>query len=126
MSIEANVVASHHFFAGEKKTLRFAIYQSDDVTPLDNAGFAMEWVLRRKETGAVVLTKTTGAGEITVSGVFNVNPSVNTQRTLVAIVDDDTIDLPSGVYLHTLWRTDAGLEGVLSFGDFQVRRAAAR
>jgi hypothetical protein len=114
------------YFLGENKVLRFEIFGADDVTPIDVATFAMKWAAARKRTGEVLIEKTTADDEIEVTGVFDVDPVVNTQRVEVTVDDSDTDDLAAGVYDHALKRMDTDDEGILSWGDLRFRQAAAR
>lgn len=127
MATEANVTASDRFFVGEDKVLNFTVYQSDGVTPQDVATWALQWVLRKTEKStSALIDKTTGAG-VTITGVYNVSPALNTQKVVVAIADTDTDALnPNVTYRHALKRTDAGSETVLAFGDFILLQAAVR
>jgi hypothetical protein len=125
MAIEHHFTKDDHIFRGEDKKLRFPVFEEDNATPKDVSGMALEWVLRgRRPTDAALLTKTTADG-ITVEGIFNVDPDVNTQEVVVDILDTDTEALDAGLYRHALKRTDPGSETILSFGDFPLLGAAA-
>jgi hypothetical protein len=146
MAVRNDFSARSKIFCGEDKQLVFAIHASDGVTPQDVSGWAMEWVLRSVHPTplqadrrwwsswpvvsppvlpTVHLTKSTSDGSITVTGTYNADPDVNTQRVAVAIADTDTEGLAGGTYKHALKRTDDGLETILSFGEFVLRSAAA-
>jgi hypothetical protein len=73
--------------------------------------------------GETLLTKTTGAG-VTVTGIYHVDRSLNTQRVVVTLEDTDTELLEGGNFAHALKRTDAGLETVLGYGTVAVMVAA--
>jgi hypothetical protein len=114
---EQHIGASEDLFIGEDKTLPFEIYSSDESTIEDVTGWAMSWVLRKiGESNAVVITKTTGGGTITITGVFDADHTLNTQRVNVLLTDDDTDHLQPGTYEHALKRTTAGSETILSYG----------
>jgi hypothetical protein len=118
-----HIGSSEDWFIGEDKTLLFEIYASAGVIQ-DVAAFAMSFRLRvMGGSDRVVLTKTTASG-ITFTGSFNADPDTNTQRTNVEIADTDTDNLPSGKYQYWLWRTDAGNETVLAYGDVELKRAS--
>jgi hypothetical protein len=129
MAVESNVTAASHVFLGEDKVLEFTITDEDDV-PVDVSGWAMIWDLRKadKTTGDALIEKTTGAG-ITVTGVYNVAPLVNTQRVLVTLADtdsDSSTTIQAKTYRHALKRSDDGSETVLAFGDFTFLQATTR
>lgn len=118
MPYEDAVEQADYFFLGTDRTLQFTIYQADNVTVQDITGWTLEWILRGSN-GAVALSKATGGNGITI-----VNGAAG--RCDVAIADTDTEALDPGVYVHALARSNAGLEDVLTFGDFHLRRAARR
>ena len=135
MSIESSITAEEEFFIGEDKFLSYTVTEDDEVTPQDVTGWALSWYLKKRATDAdadAKLTKTTVSG-ITISGVYNADPALNTQRVVVAIADTDTgaagspaEALPAGSYRMELKRTDAGSETVLSFGQCVLRQALHR
>lgn len=116
------------WFTNTDYTIKFRVYEGDGVTPLNVAGYAMSWLLKKRVTDAdvsAILTKTTPT--ITVTGVFNADPEVNTQLVEVPIADDDTDGtVKAGVYAHELKRTDAGLETVLCSGSAILLASAHR
>ena len=69
-----------------------------------------------------VLTLTSGAGEIAVSGVFNADPDTNLQVVTVTVEDTDTDDISPGTYHWELKRTDAGFETPLGYGTIAMKR----
>ena len=134
MARETNFDKDSNIFIGEDKQIRFPVYDDDnDGIPLDVSGYAMTWILRKKDTASdpALLTKTTGAG-ITVTGTFDVDPDVNTQRVVVTLADTDmatdlgVVIIPPLKYRYSLKRTDAGSETILAFGNFVLREATAR
>ena len=108
MSYESNITATDHLFAGEDKTLSYEIFATgstpDDPLPLmeNVAGFALQWTMAR---GSDTLTKTTAAGSISITGVYNVARALNTQRVVVTILDTDTESFPAGAIaaLSSAW-----------------------
>jgi hypothetical protein len=116
-----HIGASQDWFIGEDKTLAFEIYTSDEATIQDVSAFAMAFYLREVlESDRKVLTCTTGASTITVTGSHNADPDTNTQRTNVIVADTDTDHLRPGKYQYWLWRTDAGNETVLAHGTAEL------
>lgn len=124
MARQQNLGDSAEWFVGEDKTLPFEIYSEDEATIVDVAAFAMRWVLRkRKDDDAILLDKSTGGSTITITGSYDADPDVNTQRVNIIIADTDTEFFQPGRYYHTLKRTDAGLATVLSYGDVHLKKA---
>jgi hypothetical protein len=102
---------------------------------LDVSGYAMSWVLRKgdKTADPALLTKSTGAGTITITGVFNASSTLNTQQVNVALYDTDTaaadgssVVIPPKTYRYALKRTDAGSETMLTVGDFELLEGTLR
>lgn len=126
MSLDAPITADDRWHVGEDKTLSFVIYTDSTKTVVrDVTGFALSWKLATAPGQAALLTKATGGSGITISGVFNADPDVNTQVVDVAIADTDTQPdagsaLPASTYYHELKRTDAGLEAVLAQGRVRL------
>lgn len=122
MAMTANITRDEKWYLGEDKVLRFAVYEDNTLaTPIDVAAFALSWKLTTRPGATATLTKTTAvSGGITVTGVFNATPALNTQRVLVAVDDTDTDALEATTWWHELKRTDAGLEGVIVDGTAQL------
>jgi len=130
VALEFNVTPADHFFLGEDKILELTIFGEDDITPLDVTGMALQWSLKKTDKAADpgIIEKASGAG-ITVVGVYNVAPLLNTQRVRIAFASADTT--PSSTlslkanfaYRHSLKRTDVGNENVLSYGSFTFMQA---
>jgi hypothetical protein len=124
MAIRSDITAAHEWFAGEDKELHFTPLDRAGV-PVDVTGWALEWALRHHASDAdAVLSKTTSTG-ISLSGTYNADPDVNTQRVVVAITSADTDPLEAAIYKHGLKRTDAGSESVLTYGDAWLQVSAA-
>jgi len=112
MSENSPVTFAHKMFWGEHKLLQFPVAGGQNQI---NA-WALQWQLWRSEDKEPppLITKTSSAG-ITVIDT----PSGICQVTLTA--DDwDEVD-PEVAYYYELWRTDAGAEQCLAFGEFFVR-----
>lgn len=94
-----------------------ALTQAIDIT-----GWALSWKLKVRETDAAALiTKTVGSG-IAITGVFNADPVQNTQRAVVTVTDDDTLNLQTGMRVCELKRMDSGAEVPIAFGPVRVRK----
>lgn len=128
---------AYKVFIGEDKVFRFPIYTDPTKTVIaDVSAWQLRFDVRRKDKDPdpALFTKSLGAG-ITVTGTFNADPVVNTQRVEVAIEDDDTYDpladefnpkMKAGKYRYSLKRMNAGSETVLAYGDFVVLQATVR
>lgn len=119
-------------------TLKIGIDKRYDCTILNKAkteavditGWALSWMVKRKATdldAAALFVKTTAGGAITITGAYNVSPTVNLQLARVSIADEDTAALTPSLYVYELKRTDAGfetplLEGTINF-TYAVHRA---
>jgi hypothetical protein len=124
MSYESNIESTDHLFAGEDKTLSYEVFAADSTTLMENvAGFTLQWTMKM---GSTTVTKTTAAGGITITGVYNSARAVNTQRVNVILADNDTENLTAGRYIISLKRLDAGLEAVLSHGVAHLQVTSIR
>lgn len=122
MAIEANITPDDGWFLGEDKNLVFTIYQADGVTPQNITGWALSYMLKRRVTDldpAAVLTRTTALGAITLT-----TPLLGI--CTVSIPDDVSDPLVAQLYHHELKRTDAGSEGVLTYGTAEPIRGVHR
>ena len=125
MARQQNLGMSAEWFVGEDKSLPFEVYSQDEATIENVTGWAMQWVLRRVQGGDdVKLSKTTSGGGVAISGTYNADPAVNTQRVTVTVADTDTQFFQPGLYMHTLKRTDAGFATVLAYGQVFLKKAA--
>lgn len=133
MATERNITAADDVFFDTDMVLRFAITAGSPAVPVDVSTWSFAWVLRRKVNSVdpAIIEKTTGAG-IAVSGTFDADPEVNTQRVDVTLEDTDTYDpdadppvlVKAGTYAHALKRVDDGAETVLTYGSFVLKQAA--
>lgn len=149
MALERNYTKDDRIFIGEDKVLYYAVYdqtgltdaqllaaiQAGTATPVDVGSYELAWLLRRKDNASdpALISKESFAG-ISVVGVFDADPQVNTQRVAVVLEDTDTWDesaspavaFKAGKYRYSLKRLDAGLETVLVFGSLEFMMATAR
>lgn len=115
MSIEANVVQSDNFFAGERKVLKYTILDALGVA-VNVSTWGLRWDLKYSKPGAVLLSKASGGSEITVGGASN-------NEVSVTINPVDTASIQAGTYYIVLWRTDGGQDSVLAFGTLVLQAA---
>lgn len=127
MSVEFNIGAEHKFFVGEDKVLSFTIFGADGVTPADCALWALELPVRKTDHSSsfVVPLKTKANGKLMVTGAYNVDPQVNTQRVVAFFESEDTTGVKAGTYRWSLKRTDDGEEAILTYGNFTLLEATA-
>lgn len=145
MSVEFNVTAAQKFFLGEDKVLDLTIFDQDGITPFDVTGLPLEWNLKKTDKasdpgiitkGITALGVSTG---ITIVGVYNVSPLLNTQKVRIAFASDDTnpdvtsvlVVLPYALkagtaYRHSLKRKDVSNKAILTFGSFTFLQATER
>ena len=122
---DTGAIAAGTWFIGADITLRFEVFADTAHTAcVDVSTYAMEYALRKGNDDAdpKLITKTTGGGSITVTGIFNSVPASNTQRVLVSILAADTdaasaIKGRAGEYQHALWRSNAGNLTPLMYTD---------
>jgi hypothetical protein len=158
MAVEINYVAPDDgFFVGTDFGLEYVLYEqpSDmtdakfqalidaaladdtvpDLVPIDLAGKTWAWVLRLKDKSPdPALIEKTSADGITIEGVYNADPSLNTQVMVVSVEDSDSYDpdaspaveLKPKKYRFSVKRMDDGFEQVHVFGYFQFLQATAR
>lgn len=123
MPVEANITKADELFSGTDKLLEFSVVDADGAAQ-NITGWAMSWTLFTRPTppagATALLTKTTGAGGISITdgsgGVCQ-----------VSIADTDTDDLiGDALYYHELRRTDSGNEDVLSYGTLWLRQSPVK
>lgn len=110
-------------YVGADGLVELTVYADADKTTIqDVTGWTVVLDIRRKDTATTALLSKTG----TVSGSFNSTPGSNTQKVSFTLSDDDlaastfTGDDFEGRY--SIWRTDAGYEQPLRYGDCVVKR----
>jgi hypothetical protein len=117
MAVETNI-AKGEFFKRAAHSLVISVTDSDGVAQ-DMAGWDLEFVMRKRATngdGAIVLSKTSAASEITIA----------TSTATVAILSTDTADVFPDTYSYSLWRTDDPSDQPLAFGTLVLTAVAAQ
>lgn len=112
-------------FIGVDHTFRFTILDDEEEVAQNVAGWTLSWMLKKVATHPdinALITKTTASG-ISITGTFNSNPALNTQRVLVAIADTDSDLLTAGDRVYELKRMDGGVETILSYGALEMKRS---
>lgn len=116
MARENSVTRDDNFFAGDDKVFRWTVFDRDDTATqvaLDITGYTLDWELKLNEADTVPL--------ISRSAFAPSAPAVG--QIEVTLLDTETETLAEATYVYTLRRIDAGLERVLAFGGFHIRRA---
>ena len=112
-------------FVGEDVAIPFDI--DDEATPavpVNMAGYTLTFELTERRSPQVLITKTVGSGiAIGNSPAAPAGNGGTNARATVTIDDTDTDDLRPGTYSYVLRRTNAGLEKVLAYGSFILRKA---
>lgn len=113
--LRTDIDASARIFVGEDRSPHWDVKQSDDATAQTMTGWALTFEVLDKRGGTVQLTKTTGAGEITIG-----NGDGTDDRATVTLSDADTEALGDGKFYYQLRRTDAGNESQIAYGDLII------
>lgn len=114
----SDIDQSARIFVGEDRSPYWDVTQSDDTTAQTMTGWALTFEVLDKRAGTVQLTKTTGAGEITIG-----NGSGTDDRATVTLTDADTEALGAGKFYYQLRRTDAANETQIAYGDLIILAA---
>jgi hypothetical protein len=121
VALEVNIGGDGELFVGEDKVLRLEVLDTDGI-PVNILGWAIIFDVRKSDDAvAPAIISATG----TVTGSYNVSPTLNGQRALFTLTDDDLNLLTARIYRHSFKRTDAGVETVLAYGDLHPQKATA-
>jgi hypothetical protein len=120
----------------ENEAVLTAAIAAGTAVPENVAGWAVSFVLLKSDKAADASTPqlvlTTTGGAITITGVYNVDPDVNTQALRVFVADTDiplwngTAGFKQKTYRYSLKRTDAGSETIIAKGNFDLTEATQR
>ena len=123
------MAAQVSIFLGEARDLVFTIKDLPETSCVEITGWTLSFMVKKSVTdpdAAAYILATTSGGGISISGVFNATPSVNTQVATVTISSADTKYLQDGEPKYELKRTDNGSETVLAQGPFVLTRGVHR
>ena len=115
-------------YLGADRTFTFHILNEAETAAINIASWSLTFMLKRTKNqldAAALLTKTVGSG-IAITGSFDSNPAVNTQRAVVTIADTDTDPLAPGMCIGEIKRMDAGFETPLALGPIELKRGVVR
>lgn len=128
MATDVTIGGDGELFADEDKTFRLELLD-EDGNPVDATGKTFVFDVRAKDNSPdpALLSKTP-----TITGTFNADRDLNTQRVVVTVTDDEMhqfkgSNLPTGAktYRHSWKVTNAGGETVVCRGDFSPEKATA-
>ena len=120
MPIKVDIRESDGWRCNTAYRIKFRAWEDDGVTPREVTGYAFSWMLKRRLGDADASAFLTKTSTIVITGVFNLDPDVNTQLVEVPITAADTNTaalMPGGAFLHELKRTDTGLQTVMCQGS---------
>lgn len=135
MAIERHITAADHVFVGDDRTFEITVYEDDAATtPVNISGFELVWILRKTDKSPTALIEKSSVGSpagIAITGTFNPDPNINTQRAVVTLSAQDSYSTgsPAGVqlakkkYRYALKRVNDGARSTLTFGNFQFLQA---
>lgn len=118
MPLDMNITAEDRFFTNSDKVLSFAVKQSDGESVQDISGWSLSWVLKKYRTtpDASALVSKTGSDITITNGPLGLCE--------LTVEDEDTADIPAGLYVHELKRIDAGAETPLCEGTAVLLQSA--
>jgi hypothetical protein len=114
VGIVARIGGDGTLFIGEDKKLTFEILDPNGV-PVDLTSWTTRFVVRLHFDSVTAEVDEPGV----VSGVYNANRSLNTQRVSVTLEATD-LDFAARTYFYSLRRTDTGFAAVLRSGEFKL------
>lgn len=115
-------------FLAADYAIRFAIYDRLEQQMVDVSGMALSFMLKKtlgQPDSLALLTKTLATG-LSVTGTFDTNPVINTQRVEVRITATETKIFGPRVAAFELKRMDPGFETPLSYGPATLSRGVHR
>lgn len=119
----ASNVGTIELKVGENRQYTYTIKNGAQTAVVDITGWTLSWMVKKRVTDTdanAILTKTTTAGGIAISGIFNADPLLNTQKATVSIADTDTNGKTPGEYAVELKRMDVGAKTPLAEGRLRL------
>jgi hypothetical protein len=143
MAITLNFKASSNICVDTDFSISYRMWQGDPTpaqianntaVPEDVTGQTFSWTMREQLDSATPAIYKTSSDGITITGTYNVDPLLNTQRVVVRIKDTDTYDpdvspqifLTPGIYYYALKRIDPDNESIRTKGTLVLQLTAAR
>lgn len=134
MAIERHITATDQVFVGDDRTFEIEVFDDDGETPVDISAYDLEWILRKTDKSVDALIEKSTAGSpagIAITGTFNVDPDLNTQRAVISLDAQDSYSTGSPVgtrltkkkYRYALKRVNNGARTTLTYGNFQFLHA---
>jgi hypothetical protein len=143
MALKYDITAADGFYYDTDNVLEYTIaagrpaledVQAGVYVPRDVTGWSIGWTMRKKVDDVVAtIHKETGGNGVTITGTYDSDPQVNTQRVEVFIQDEDTYDTSTspvvnvlpGTYFYALKRLDTASERILAEGKITLVKVAA-
>lgn len=114
-------------FRGTDHTFKFPILNVEEDTALSTTDWTFDFVVKQSpdDLDASALIHVANA-DITKTGTFDADPTVNTERVNVFIADTLTDNLAPGEYAWELKRTNDGFEAILGYGTYKLLQTQHR
>lgn len=121
MASTVNIGGNGLLFVGTDVVQPIKVVDKDGI-PVNIAGFTLVFDVRKKDTSPdpAILSLTPA-----ITGIYNVDPLVNTQVATVTITDTQMNLFKGQTYRYSLKRNDNDSETILVRGDFIVEKATA-
>jgi len=116
---EVQIGGEGALFVGEDKTFELALLDTAGDA-VDMLGWAINFCVGKSDKAADVFDKVAS-----ITGVFNIDPLLNTQLAVVSLTDTELNTVKAKTYRYSWKRMDDGTETVLVYGDFVVQKATA-
>jgi hypothetical protein len=113
-------IASRPIIIGNDQTAELIPVVDANGDCVDMSSWTIVFVVRATPTGSTLLSITAS-----VSGTYNADPAVNTQKATAIIADTDTDGLTAGLRFYAWKRTDSGSETDLDYGLIRVVNTAS-
>ncbi len=119
MGLESQIGGDGKLFVGEDKTL--ILYPLLDLAgvPVDMAGKTLSLVIAKTDTATPFLIKSPAA----ITGAYNVDPVLNTQKASVELTDTELDLVRKAVTWRYRWKWMDHPETVLAYGDIVFEKA---
>jgi hypothetical protein len=121
MAIETQIGGGDDLFVGEDKTIVLGPVVNTSGVLVDISAWNINFVVRVSDTASSTVFEKTAS----VTGSYNLDLLLNTQRASIVLLDTETDALKGKTYRHSWKRMDNGFETILAFGDFVVQKATA-
>lgn len=112
------------YWIGSNFQFEFHILDRAETQAVNITGWQLSFMVKRRNIpidSAALLTKTTGAGAISIVGTYLLLPTTNLQRAIVPLTPADI--LVPGEWIYEIIRTDEGFRSLpLTHGKFVAHK----